>query len=70
MMAAAWTEGMSVTIPELVAWMQAAFVIERAQQMATLTLRRLKRDLRRMQQKLLPPPPGLKMLPPPKKRGT
>ncbi len=50
-----------MTVRELVAWMQAALVIERAQQMAALTLRRLQRDLR----KLLPGPPNLKMLPPP-----
>lgn len=50
-----------MTVRELVAWMQAALVIERAQQMAALTLRHLKSSL----QKLLPPPPNLKMLPPP-----
>ena len=55
-------EGMNVTMPELIAWMHAALVIERAQQMARLTLRHIKRKL----QKLLPGPPSLKMLPPPK----
>ena len=55
-----------MTMPELVAWMQAALVIERAQQMAALTLRHLKRNLRKVQ-KLLPAPPRLKMLPPPPK---
>jgi len=50
---------------ELVAWKQAAFVIERAQRMAMVTLRRLQRDLRTMQTKLLTSPPNLKLLPPP-----
>ena len=48
---------------ELIAWMHAALVIERAQQMARLTLRHLKNKL----QKLLPGPPNLKLLPPPRK---
>ena len=54
---------MTVTMPELIAWMQAALVIERAQKMARLTLRYLKSKL----QKLLPGPPNLKLLPPPRK---
>lgn len=54
---------MTVTKPELIAWMQAALVIERAQQVAGLTLRHLKNKL----QKLLPGPPNLKLLPPPPK---
>ncbi len=35
-------------MPELIAWMHAALVIERAQQMAGLTLRHLKRSLQRL----------------------
>src|SRR6185436_3871857 len=50
-------KGITVTASELVAWMQAAFVIERAQRMAVQTLQRLQRDLRKFHTKLLPPPP-------------
>jgi len=58
-------KGITVTAAKLVAWMQASFVIERAQRMAVRTLRRLQHDLRKLQMKLLPPPPKLKLLPPP-----
>lgn len=54
-----------MTASELIAWMQAAFLIERAQRMAMKTIRRLQGDLRKLQIKLLPPPPKLKLLPPP-----
>jgi len=58
----------AVTASELIAWMQADFVIERAQRMAVQTLRRLQRELRKFHTKLLPPPPNLKLLPPPSRK--
>jgi hypothetical protein len=63
MIAAVRQRRSTVTMPELIAWMHTALVIERAQQMAGLTLRISQRKL----QKLLPAPPNLKMLPPPQK---